>query len=102
MAWKLRAAESDGFVACDAGALPAPACYAAVMNKRQVKYKLIRESMWSWKTNADSAAAFATELGPDRLIGITSDDSAGITIWYWADVGPEGALSEPRGGETAG
>lgn len=68
------------------------------MNKRQVKFKLFRDSLWSWKTNAEAAASFATELGPDRVITIHRQESeAGIVVWYWADVGPEGALSEPAG-----
>jgi hypothetical protein len=48
----------------------------------------------SWESMFDEAAAFATEVGPDRLIGISHSHGGGsemwghggsgvVTVWYW-------------------
>jgi hypothetical protein len=52
----------------------------------QVRYKLFKSSMKSWETLSDEAAAFATEIGRERLISIAVADDHGtgvIFVWYW-------------------
>jgi hypothetical protein len=44
--------------------------------------------MRSWETLFEEAAAFATEIGRERLINISSSgDASGrgvVTVWYWS------------------
>ena len=58
-----------------------------------VRYKIIRSMFTSWEGLFDEAAQFATEVGPERLIGIShsEDKNEGvITVWYWdAEPKPE-------------
>jgi hypothetical protein len=52
----------------------------------QVQYRVFRGTFTSWDTLFAEAAAFASEIGPDRLIGISQseDRSDGVvTVWYW-------------------
>ena len=51
-----------------------------------VAYRSFRGTFKSWEALFDEAAAFATELGRERLISIShsSDHSEGVvTVWYW-------------------
>ena len=51
----------------------------------------------SWEALFAKAAAFATEVGPNRLINISHSHGGGtalgmggvgvVTVWYWTDVG---------------
>ena len=53
---------------------------------RGVGYRFFRSSMKSWESLFDDAAAFAAELGPERLISIShsEDKNEGVvTVWYW-------------------
>lgn len=54
----------------------------------RVRHKLFKSSLKSWDSLCEEAAAFATELGRDRLINIsaTQADAGGqgvIFVWYW-------------------
>jgi hypothetical protein len=56
----------------------------------RVQYKVFQSSTSSWKSLFDEVAAFASEIGPPRLIGIShSEGREGIlamgviTVWYW-------------------
>jgi hypothetical protein len=54
----------------------------------QVRHKLFMSTFKSWDSLCEQAAAFATELGRDRLINIavTQADAGGkgvIFVWYW-------------------
>ncbi len=54
----------------------------------QVRFELFRSSMKSWTTLSEEAAAFATEVGRERLINISvsaADTGAEgvIFVWYW-------------------
>ena len=54
----------------------------------KVQTKLFRSSFSSWKTLFEDAAAFATEIGRDRLITIShsADHSEGVVVvWYWGE-----------------
>ena len=54
----------------------------------QVRHKLFKSAFKSWEALCGEAAAFATELGRDRLINIsvTLGETGGqgvIFVWYW-------------------
>jgi hypothetical protein len=64
--------------------------------KRHVHFEFYRSSFKSWESLFGEAAAFAEQIGPERLIGIShsEDDNTGVvTVWYWS--------SEPRAVEIA-
>ncbi len=53
---------------------------------RAVGYRIFRSSLKSWETLFGEAAAFAAELGPERLISIShsEDQNTGVVaVWYW-------------------
>lgn len=52
----------------------------------QVRYKIFRGVFSSWEALFEQAGAFATSVGPERLIGIShsADSHDGVvTVWYW-------------------
>jgi len=58
----------------------------------RVRYQVFQSGTKSWESLFDEAAAFASEVGRDRLIGISHsegrDDWVGngvITVWHWGD-----------------
>jgi hypothetical protein len=58
----------------------------------KVECMIIRSSTRSWKNMCEEAAAFATKVGPERLINISASaagDNLGaegtIFVWYWDD-----------------
>ena len=53
----------------------------------RVQFRVFKAVFKSWETLFEEAAQFATEIGPERLIGIShSGDQADgvVTVWYWA------------------
>ena len=49
-------------------------------------FEVFSANFSSWHTLFEKAAALATELGPERLIGIShsADRTEGVvTVWYW-------------------
>ena len=57
----------------------------------QVRFEVFRGTFASWQTLFSDAAAFASQLGRDRVISIShsEDQNEGVvTVWYWADEGP--------------
>ncbi len=54
----------------------------------RVEFRVFRSSMKSWQALFEEAAAFATEVGPDRVISIahSEDQNEGVvTVWYWTE-----------------
>ena len=54
----------------------------------QVRFEVFRSSFESWHSLFTQAAAFASQIAPERLITIShsADRTEGvITVWYWAD-----------------
>ena len=52
----------------------------------QVRFQLFKSSIKSWSDLCSEAAAFASERGRERLIGISvsEDHNDGvIVVWYW-------------------
>jgi hypothetical protein len=61
-------------------------------------FRTFRGILSSWESLFSQAAAFATSLGPDRVISIShsADHSDGVvTVWYWdsGDPSRDGELS---------
>jgi hypothetical protein len=53
-----------------------------------VTFKMFRGTIASWDELFTEAAAFATTLGPNRLITIShsEDQQDGVVaVWYWAE-----------------
>ena len=53
---------------------------------RTVQYRMFRGTFAGWDELFAQAAAFATSLGEERLIGIShsADQSDGVvTVWHW-------------------
>ena len=52
----------------------------------RVQFVVFRGIMATWNTLFQQAADFATDIGKDRLIGIShsADNNEGVvTVWYW-------------------
>ena len=52
----------------------------------KVKYRIFRGVWTSFEALFHEAAAFASSLGPERLISIShsEDENDGVvTVWYW-------------------
>ena len=54
----------------------------------QVKHQLFKSTFKSWDSLCEEAAAFASEVGRDRLINISvaQGETGGrgvIFVWYW-------------------
>jgi hypothetical protein len=51
---------------------------------RVARFRLFK-SIWGLSTVLPQAAAFATEVGPERLIGIShsTHGAASVVVWYW-------------------
>ncbi|HEV7281042.1 MAG TPA: hypothetical protein VGN57_12630 [Pirellulaceae bacterium] len=53
-----------------------------------VRFEVFQSAWISWDELFQSAADFATRLGPGLLIGISHshDSTTGtVTVWYWSD-----------------
>ncbi len=60
------------------------------MDGNSVCYKVFRAwGVTPWEDLFDEVAAFASEIGPYRLIGISHSagegDSGAATVWYWRE-----------------
>lgn len=51
----------------------------------RVRYKFFESGVRSWDDLFGEAATFATEIGPERLIGISVVEgrTGVVTVWYW-------------------
>ena len=52
----------------------------------EVGFKVFRGTLASWEQLFSDAAAFATEIGPLKLINISHSEDANegvVTVWYW-------------------
>jgi hypothetical protein len=61
----------------------------------RVRYEVFQSSVESWQSLFTQAAEFASQVGPNRLIGISHSEGRGqwggngvVTVWYW-DAEPE-------------
>jgi len=54
----------------------------------RMEYKYFRGTFASWDQLFNQAADFATEIGPEWVVGIShscDDDDGVVTVWYWTD-----------------
>jgi hypothetical protein len=52
----------------------------------QVEFRVFRGALTSWEQLFSEAAAFATEVGPLKLINISHSEDSNegvVTVWYW-------------------
>ena len=59
---------------------------------RVVRYKMFRGTLASWEDLFDQAAGYASQLGQDRLIGISHSedkDDGVVAVWFWSLAGEE-------------
>jgi hypothetical protein len=61
-------------------------------------FKTFRSALSTWESLFTEAAEFVTQVGPDRLIGISHSADQGegvVTVWYWTE--PEwGGVGAPE------
>ena len=53
-----------------------------------LRYKMFRGVMRSWESLFEEAAAFASQVGRERLVSIShSEDGKDgvIAVWYWSE-----------------
>lgn len=51
-----------------------------------VQFKVFRSRMSSWQTLFSSAAEFASQFEPERLISISQSEDQNdgvVTVWFW-------------------
>ena len=51
-----------------------------------VRFRIVKSTWQKWDQLFAEAAAFATEVGPGRLIGISHSHEGPegvVTVWYW-------------------
>ena len=56
--------------------------------KNAVRFEIFRGTLRTWPELFEQASAFATTLGPERLISIShsEDQQDGvIAVWYWEE-----------------
>ena len=76
-------------------AAPPTADPAAAKKDWRMAYKYFRGMLASWDELFTEAAQFATEVGPERVVGISHscDDSDGVvTVWYWTEAETPGPV----------
>ncbi len=67
-----------------------PELPAAAPKKWRVEFQLYRGTFESWEGLFRQAADFASDIGRERLIGIShseDDDDGVVTVWYWSQDG---------------
>jgi hypothetical protein len=70
------------------GALENPGSSEAAKKDWRLAYKYFRGTFATWDDLFSEAAQFATEVGPERVVGIShsSDQKNGVvTVWYWTE-----------------
>lgn len=51
-------------------------------------FRFFRGTLESWESLFSDAAAFATEVGPERLVSVSHSEDANdgvVTVWYWTN-----------------
>jgi hypothetical protein len=52
----------------------------------KARFKIYRSSWDSWETMCTQVAELLTDLGPNRVIGVSQSDDNNegvLTVWYW-------------------
>ena len=64
----------------------------------RVQFRVFRSNLESWENLFGQAAEFASQVGPDRLIGISHSEDTNegvVAVWYWSSA-PRPAAGEVR------
>jgi hypothetical protein len=78
--WKCSTAR--GVLAADA------ASQEAATPKGRLAYRVFRGTWATWEELFSQAAAFANELGPEKVVSIShseDDDDGVVAVWYWTN-----------------
>ena len=65
-----------------------PGDNGAAKKNWRLAYKYFRGTLATWDDLFDQAAQFATEIGPERVVGIPHSADRGdgvVTVWYWTE-----------------
>lgn len=65
-----------------------PEAEKTVTAKRKLVYRVFRGVWEGWEQLFEQAAAFANEIGPERVVSIShsEDENDGVVaVWYWTD-----------------
>lgn len=58
----------------------------------RLNYRVFRGTWASWDELFQQAAAFANELGPERVVSISHSedkDDGVVAVWYWTNAGDQ-------------
>ena len=61
-----------------------------IVRTKAVRYEVFRGTFASWDKLFEDAAAFASRVGPERLITISHSedtDDGVVCVWYWSNSG---------------
>jgi hypothetical protein len=62
-------------------------------------YRVFRGTFASWEQLFEEAAAFATQVGPERLISISHSEDGNdgvVAVWYWEGTARGGTSRFPH------
>jgi hypothetical protein len=85
--WKCGTPKADA----PAGVSESPAVNEASKPNWRLAYKYFRGTFATWDGLFSEAAQFATEVGPERVVGISHSSDQGngvVTVWYWTETEP--------------
>jgi hypothetical protein len=69
-------------------AQPSPAPAVAPKPGWRLVYKYFRGTFATWEELFNDASAFATGVGPERVVGISHSADRGdgvVNVWYWTE-----------------
>jgi hypothetical protein len=81
--------QTDAGAVLESAALESPMSDATLV----VKFEYFERTFATWDTLFAEAAEFATQVRPERLIGISHShegDEGVVTVWYWDEPGNDG------------
>ena len=82
--WKCGTPKGDAPAASAAN----PASVEEAKPKWRLAYQYFRGTFATWDELFNQAAEFATEVGSDRVVGISHSADRGdgvVTVWYWTE-----------------
>jgi hypothetical protein len=86
--WRCAAGKAAG----DAAAAPAAEPSSEKAPQWKLAYRVFRGTVANWDELFGEAAAFASEIGTERVLNISHSANHGdgvVTIWYWTTEGED-------------
>ena len=65
----------------------------------RARFKVFSGVFKSWEETCEKVAAFADNVGAERLISISHTADPGVVVWYWEDekeAKKDASQSQPR------